>query len=79
MSLANATQILDRDRVIDGLIHLRQEWQEAACGIPLVEVKGSVGLILADVMNVIDLLPEEVSRILGNETVSDFAQLHFPM
>jgi len=79
MSTVKATRILDRDRAIDGLAQLRQEWQEAACGKPLVEVQGSVGLILADVVGAMDLLPEEAARVLGNETGTDLAQLRLPV
>jgi hypothetical protein len=79
MSTVTVIRILDRDQAIDGLTQLRQEWQEAACGVPLVEVQGSVGLILADVVSVMDPLPEEAAQVLGNETVTPIAQMRLPV
>jgi hypothetical protein len=79
MPTVSGIRILDRDRTIDGLTQLRQEWQEAAHGAPLVDVRGSVGLILADVVGAMDLLPEEAARVLGSETITGLAQLRLPV
>ena len=74
MSWVIVTRILDRDQAIDGLARIRQEWQEAANGKPLAEIRGNVGLLLEDVANAMGLLPEEVAKILGGE-ITDPAQL----
>ncbi len=75
MSWIKVTRILDRDKAIDGLTRLRQEWQEAAKGKPLVEVQANVGLLLADVVNAIGLLPEEAAQVLGGETYIEPEQM----
>ena len=75
MSWVKVTRILDRDRAIDGLARIRQEWQEAANGMPLADMRGNVGLMLEDVVNAMGLLPEEAARVLGSEAVTDPAQL----
>jgi hypothetical protein len=75
MSWVRITRILDRDQAINGLAHLRQEWQLAADGKPLMDVQGNVGLLLADVVAAIDLLPEEAAQVLGSEVAYDPAHL----
>jgi len=75
MSWVKVTRILDRDQAIDGLARIRQEWQEAANGTPLAEMRGNIGLILEDVANAVGLLPEEVAKVLGSEAITDSAQL----
>ena len=77
--LVKVTRILDRDNAIDGLIRLRQEWQEAANGKPLAEIQGSIGLLLADVVAALGFLPEEAALILGDETYIDASQLMLPI
>jgi hypothetical protein len=78
MSWVKVTRIIDRDAVIEGLIRLREEWQAAADGAPLVDVSASVGLILTDVVNAFRLLPEETALILGEEMcIVPLAQLSF--
>ncbi len=74
MSWMKVTRILDRDQAIDGLARIRQEWQEAAHGKPLAEMRGNVSLMLEDVANAVGLLPEEVAKVLGRE-ITDPAQL----
>lgn len=73
MTWVKVTRILDREQAIDGLTQLRQEWQETANGRPLVDVQGSVGLILTDVITAIGLLPEEAVLILGCAGTTDSA------
>ena len=75
MSWVKVTRILDRDAAIEALARLRAEWQEAANGRPLADVQGSVGLILADVVAALELLPEEAAQVLGNETYIDASQM----
>ena len=77
MSWIKVTRILDRDAAIDGLTCLRRDWQEAAEGRPLAEVHGNIGLMLADVVHAIGLLPEEAAQILGSETCVEPEQISF--
>jgi hypothetical protein len=66
----NTTQIIrliDRDQVIDGFIHVREEWEDAIEGDNLVDARGSVGLLLLDLVIAIGLLPEEQVQALGHE------------
>jgi hypothetical protein len=67
MDLVNVIRILDRNRAIEALVKLREEWQEAAGNIPLSEVNTPVRLLLADVVSALELLPEEAESILGSE------------
>ncbi len=78
MSWISVTRILDMDNAIAGLTRLRQEWQEAAGSKPLVEVQGSVGLLLTDVVNAIGLLPEEAAQVLGSEIYIEPEQMVIP-
>ena len=52
-------------QIVNGLANLRREWQEAANGESLAEVKGSVGLLLDDVCDSIGLDGEERDHVLG--------------
>jgi hypothetical protein len=56
--LIKVTRILDRDMAIDGLTHIRQEWEEASDGLPLEGVQGSIGFLLADVVNALGCFPK---------------------
>ena len=60
-----ARRMIDLDMVIERLGVLRAEWEEAAQGKPLEDVKGSVGLLLDDFYNLVELLPEERTSIPG--------------
>ena len=43
----------------------REDWQEAAGNRPLTEVKAPVGLVLADVAEMLELSPDETEEVLG--------------
>ena len=66
---------LDRQRVIESLITLRQEWEVAADGETLTRINGSVGLILADVTGCIGLSFEEQILVLGESLTSESLEL----
>lgn len=59
------TRILDRDQAIAGIATIRQEWQDTAGGESLLDMQGSVGLLLADLTQAIGLTPEETTQALG--------------
>jgi hypothetical protein len=61
---------LNRAQVIMVLGNIREEWEEAANGKNPIELKGSVGLLLNDVVNAIGLEPDEKASILGTR-ISD--------
>ena len=58
-------QILTRPNVVEVLAHFRQEWEQVAEGESLVEVKGSVGLILVDLVRAFALRQSEQVQVLG--------------
>ena len=60
-------RMVDLDVIIQRLGILRAEWEEAAQGKPLEVVKGSVGLLLEDFYNLLELLPEERTSIPGSQ------------
>jgi len=64
-------QIITRNRVVNALANIRQEWGQAANGESLIEVKGSVGLLLADLVMAIDLNPAEQVEVLGADLVEE--------
>lgn len=53
--------------VIDNLTTLRREWQESGQDddTSLVEVQGSVGLLLYDVVEALRLSPQQQRAVLG--------------
>jgi hypothetical protein len=62
---------IPRTKIIDVLTKLRQEWEQAAEGENLVELDGSVGLLLADLAIAIGLTPEEQVQALGADLVNE--------
>jgi len=62
---------------IEGLTRIRQEWEEAAGGMSLDEVQGSIGLMLVDVVHALGLLPGEVVQVLGGTTFVPSEQIAF--
>ena len=70
-SLANlppveVIRILPIKRLLGLLAGLRTAWTEAADGKELVDVRASVGLLLADICALLQLTPEETESVLGN-------------
>ena len=64
-------QIITRHQIIDALAKVRQEWEQAASGDCLIDVKGSVGLLLADLVVAIGLEPSEQVEALGADLVDE--------
>ena len=52
--------------VVAALVRIRAEWEQAAQGISLIDVHGSVGLMLADFTEAIGLTGEERTQVLGD-------------
>lgn len=58
-----AAGLYTRSEVVGALKGLRKDWQEV--GPDLIEAKGSVGLILADLARSLELDPQETRAALG--------------
>jgi len=56
----------DRQVMLEGLSVLRQEWEGRANGDSLIDLSGSVGLMLFDVTALLGLTPEEQTVVLGD-------------
>ena len=56
----------DRRMMLEGLSVLRQEWEGRANGDSLVNLSGSVGLMLFDVTTLLGLTPEDQTVVLGD-------------
>ena len=52
-------------KLVESLARIRGEWEEAADGVPLIAVEGSVGLILADLAESVGLDQQEMIEALG--------------
>jgi hypothetical protein len=53
--------------IVATLARIRKEWQEATGSSSLIDVEGSIGLLLADVINGIGLATEEQVQVLGRD------------
>ena len=65
MQTQTKTPAISRTNLVYSLEHLCQEWQTATNGQSLLEVKGSVGLILADLAMSIGLTTLEQIQVFG--------------
>lgn len=54
-----------RAELVQSLASFRQEWEEASKGQSLLDVRASVGLLLADVLERLALNRRERSAVLG--------------
>jgi hypothetical protein len=61
----------DRTRMILALAELRQEWQQAANGGSLLKVESSVGLLLSDIADRLELTPQERHGFLGGRLINE--------
>lgn len=66
---------IDRPKVISALANIRQEWEESLDGESLIEARGSVGLILGDVVMALSLTSEEQRAVLGESLRKDFVRV----
>jgi hypothetical protein len=65
------SNILSTQDFVDDLARIRMEWQAATEGASLVEVKASVGLLLADVVKALKLGPDEQIAVLGEDLLKE--------
>ena len=64
-----AVRVTPTNDVVCRLADLRAEWQKAAEseGKTLIEIQASVGLLLSDICDLLELTPEEIQSVLGSE------------
>jgi hypothetical protein len=56
-----------RAAAVNALTQLRQEWSDTTTGDSLIDVQASVGLLFYDIVNILNLTPEECEAVLGSE------------
>jgi hypothetical protein len=71
MATTRIIEIVERDRIVTGLAHVRREWEGATDGSSLVEALGSIGLILVDISDAIGLTSDEKTRALGSKLLKE--------
>ena len=64
-----------RVRVVQALAKFRKDWQVIAQGKSLLEVESSVGLILADIADVLELSSQERHVLLGGKLINQVNSL----
>ena len=57
------------------LANFRQEWQQAAGDKSLLEIEGSIGMVLADLVNAFGLSRHEQLVVLGPELLEEMQDL----
>jgi hypothetical protein len=63
----------DRTRIILALAELREEWQQTTKGGSLLKVETSVGLILSDIADRLELTSQERYMFLGGRLINEVA------
>lgn len=66
MNTTNKYPPIPREQAIEVIATIRKEWEEIAFDGGLVEAKGSVGLLLADVARSLELTMDEQILALGS-------------
>ena len=66
LTTTNQPQILARPNVVEVLANFRQEWELSADGESLVDIQGSIGLILFDLVIGLALIRYEQVQVLGS-------------
>lgn len=67
--------VSNNNNFISALVKVRLEWEQAVSGTSLVETHASVGLLLGDIVSLLDLSTEERAVILGEQLTRDIEQL----
>ena len=66
---------ISRSQVVDTLALIREEWEEAACGLSLVECYTSLGFILVDLADGLGLTQDEQRTAFGSELYKELNTL----
>jgi len=62
----------EKESVMENLSTLRQEWEQAADGVSLINIPASVGLLLfVDVIARLGLTREEQTEVLGDQLFNE--------
>ena len=64
-------RISEKNRLILALAEFRKEWQEAVNGGSLLKVESPVGLILADIVDRLELTSQERHAVLGGRLINE--------
>jgi hypothetical protein len=67
--------VITRTTVVDVLAQLRQEWEMAVEQEDLVDVQGSIGLLLLDIVIGLRLQPFEQIQVLGSKLHSELQSI----
>jgi hypothetical protein len=70
-TLVTDYSLRDRTRMVLALAQFRKEWQELKNGRSLLNVESPVGLLLADIADVLELTPEERHVVLGGRLINE--------
>jgi hypothetical protein len=62
-----------RDQLLENLVTLRQEWEDAASEDSLLDISASVGLMLLDIATRLSLTPAERALFLGERLEQEAA------
>ena len=69
MDIQVDTPTITRAQVVQAIMKIRHEWEDAARGDSLVEINGSVGYLLADIAVALGLTDSELKLALGDIAV----------
>jgi hypothetical protein len=61
--------------MIEALTAIRQEWEQAAEKVSLLEISGSIGLLLVDFTEALGLSQAERKLILGDALFTGFQEI----
>ena len=61
----------ERIRMLLALAEFRKEWQEAVNGGSLLKVESPVGLVLADIVDRLELTSQERYAVLGGKLINE--------
>jgi hypothetical protein len=61
----------ERTRILLALADFRKEWQEAVNGGSLLKVESPLGLVLADIVDRLELTSQERHAVLGGKLINE--------
>lgn len=61
----------DRIRIVHALARFRREWESKADETSLVKVEASIGLLLSDIVDCLELTPQERHVLLGGKLIKE--------
>jgi hypothetical protein len=64
-------RMTERTRLLLALAEFRKQWQEAVNGGSLLKVESPVGLVLADIVDRLELTSQERYAVLGGRLINE--------